>query len=281
MASIESFTAQRILELLDDTLAGASINGAGNLIVTTKGGVVKDLGPVMPAGASTQYYRGDKVWATLDKIAVGLNNVDNISVVSDYIPKWKSGVTYAVGQQVITPSGLIFAANVAHTSSSVSFVTDIDKWNGIGTDVPYGHMGRTAGFQALGGNNATVQMDIAQELRGGMTFDNPNDSLVIPVTGRYRAKTKGYFTGSTATVNSVRLYVNGVLGDGNLRGGVYEKLGISTEKNSSADIYIQASGIVPFNKGDKVALCQNSAVSCWGTNGFNGSGIEIEYVGGP
>jgi len=33
----------------------------------------------LAAGLSTQYYRGDKTWATLDKAAVGLANVDNTS----------------------------------------------------------------------------------------------------------------------------------------------------------------------------------------------------------
>ena len=33
----------------------------------------------IPTGTALQYYRGDKVWATLDKAAVGLGNVDNTS----------------------------------------------------------------------------------------------------------------------------------------------------------------------------------------------------------
>jgi hypothetical protein len=38
--------------------------------------------PVITAGATTQYYRGDKSWQTLDKTAVGLSNVDNTSDAS-------------------------------------------------------------------------------------------------------------------------------------------------------------------------------------------------------
>lgn len=34
---------------------------------------------LITAGGTTQYYRGDKTWQTLDKIAVGLNNIDNTS----------------------------------------------------------------------------------------------------------------------------------------------------------------------------------------------------------
>lgn len=35
--------------------------------------------PAIPAGTTSQYWRGDKSWQTLDKIAIGLGNVDNTS----------------------------------------------------------------------------------------------------------------------------------------------------------------------------------------------------------
>ena len=35
--------------------------------------------PTVAAGITTQYYRGDKSWQTLDKVAVLLGNVDNTS----------------------------------------------------------------------------------------------------------------------------------------------------------------------------------------------------------
>ena len=35
--------------------------------------------PVLAGGSTTQYFRGDKSWQTLDKTAVGLANVDNTS----------------------------------------------------------------------------------------------------------------------------------------------------------------------------------------------------------
>ena len=37
--------------------------------------------PTITAGNSTQYYRGDKTWQTLDKTTVGLTNVDNTADV--------------------------------------------------------------------------------------------------------------------------------------------------------------------------------------------------------
>lgn len=38
--------------------------------------------PTVTGGTTAQYYRGDKAWATLDKTAVGLSNVDNTSDAS-------------------------------------------------------------------------------------------------------------------------------------------------------------------------------------------------------
>lgn len=38
--------------------------------------------PTVAAGTTTQYWRGDKSWQTLDKTAVGLANVDNTSDVN-------------------------------------------------------------------------------------------------------------------------------------------------------------------------------------------------------
>jgi len=35
--------------------------------------------PVLAGGSTTQYFRGDKSWQTLDKTAVGLANIDNTS----------------------------------------------------------------------------------------------------------------------------------------------------------------------------------------------------------
>jgi hypothetical protein len=54
------------------TLNGGSLLGSGGLSVE----------PVITAGTTSQYYRGDKTFQTLDKTAVGLANVDNTSDVN-------------------------------------------------------------------------------------------------------------------------------------------------------------------------------------------------------
>jgi hypothetical protein len=83
-----------------DTALAAKVNaissGAPDATTSTKGLVqlAGDLGgtataptvpglatkePTITAGTTSQYYRGDKSWQTLDKTAVGLANVDNTS----------------------------------------------------------------------------------------------------------------------------------------------------------------------------------------------------------
>jgi hypothetical protein len=51
------------------TINSTSLLGSGNIAVE----------PTIAAGTSSQYYRGDKTFQTLDKSAVGLSNVDNTS----------------------------------------------------------------------------------------------------------------------------------------------------------------------------------------------------------
>jgi hypothetical protein len=77
------------------TVNGNSLLGSGNISITasaTWGGITGTLSsqtdlqttlngkePSITAGTTSQYYRGDKTFQTLDKSAVGLSNVDNTS----------------------------------------------------------------------------------------------------------------------------------------------------------------------------------------------------------
>lgn len=66
------------------TASKGVIRLAGDLGGTADSPTVPDLAakePLVGAGTSSQYYRGDKTWATLDKSAVGLTIVDNTSDV--------------------------------------------------------------------------------------------------------------------------------------------------------------------------------------------------------
>ena len=64
------------------TLLKGKVQLAGDLAGTAAAPTVPGLAlkePSIVAGTTSQYYRGDKSWQTLDKTAVGLGNVDNTS----------------------------------------------------------------------------------------------------------------------------------------------------------------------------------------------------------
>ena len=86
-------TQNAVKVYVDSQVAGATIPDAtatvkgklkltGDLGGTADSPTVPDLAnkePLISAGTTSQYWRGDKSWQTLDKSAVGLSNVDNTS----------------------------------------------------------------------------------------------------------------------------------------------------------------------------------------------------------
>jgi hypothetical protein len=142
-------------------------------------------------------------------------------------------------------------------------------------DRPFAHMGKTNAFQALSGTTTKVTMDAAQTLIGGFTFDNASDAVVVPLTGWYQVRLKGFFTGASAGVNQTGVTVNGTNGPTGVMQGIISNI----NKMDGNDVFVISTGRLPFNAGDKVGLYQFSAVSCWGTNGYDGSYLELEYDG--
>lgn len=155
---------------------------------------------------------------------------------------------------------------------------DTHAANAILKNRPFGHMGRTAGFAALQGigTMTNVIMDAAQQLAGGMTFSDADDALIIPVSGWYRVYIKGFFTGGSSGINQAGIKINGAA-----TGGPGQAAQFSVNKMDGNDVYHHSSGRVQFNAGDKIALWEMSVttVSYWGTNGYDGAWLELEYTG--
>jgi hypothetical protein len=140
----------------------------------------------------------------------------------------------------------------------------------------WGHMGRTAGFQTLSGSTQIrVAFDAAQQLHGGITFDNPNDALVVPFAGYYRCTLRTYATGGNPYMQTGIIWVNGALPT--------IRAGVNIYKADAQDYTGQASCIMYLNAGDKVqqAVSTNGTGTgtTWGTNGYDGAWVEVEYVG--
>ena len=89
----------QVVDVSDDTMA---ISGTNKKItvgdLATGIGTTGALQPTIPLGTSSQYYRGDKTWQTLNKSAVGLGNVTNESKATMFTnPTFTGTVTLPAG----------------------------------------------------------------------------------------------------------------------------------------------------------------------------------------
>jgi len=83
-AAIKSYYDAVTSTLTNKTISGTD-NTITNIAQTSVTGLSTALSgkePTINPGTTSQYYRGDKAWATLDKSAVGLGNVDNTADAS-------------------------------------------------------------------------------------------------------------------------------------------------------------------------------------------------------
>lgn len=202
---------------------------------------------------------------------------------------WASGTLWRIAPTIRDVQGTVATRGALPGDAHIGMRMMIEDEDAIVTRVtagwerstsrPFGHMGRTAGFQTIASatNGAYIQMDAAQDLAGGMTFDNATDALVVPIAGRYRILIRGYFTGGSAydcfaqaTVNSTATppTPSDTLGTGAL---LY--------KQSTGDIMVHGQASARLAAGDKVRLWQSTLQNAWGTTGYNGAWLEVEYVG--
>lgn len=216
MATITGLTSAKMLALSDANIVGGSVNGLGNLILTTRGGSTIDAGPITAAGLISQYRRGDNTWATLDKTAVGLGLVDNVSVLSDFFPKWKGSTQYFAGNLVLSPFGEEVRAKFAHISGT-SYVPANWASIALGETVVrtnYITNGRaevdTAGWAAE--NGATFTRDTSAPISGlasfkhatgGDAYLNPSPAAAV---GDYWTLSADYKTSGTVT-GTPKLYL--------------------------------------------------------------------------
>jgi hypothetical protein len=152
-------------------------------------------------------------------------------------------------------------------------VTAVDVWTGsawFGARVPFAHMGRADGFQTIT-TFAKVQMSAAQKLQGGFTFDNANDLLVVPVTGQYRISMALYTSGSGTGIQMGYVYNGGA-----------QVVGVRYWKGDAGDYCHGITMTKTLTASDGISLqaqLTGTAMTTWGTDGYNGSFVELEYMG--
>lgn len=144
---------------------------------------------------------------------------------------------------------------------------DGDSWEPINPLPPFGHMGVTGGFTASSQN--PVGMAAAQVLLGGMTFSDADDALVVPRAGLYEMNAKIYTSGGGTGLAFMNIKINGAAFG----------CGVQWTKQQ-VDEYVGTPTVrKALLAGDKVSLQAGSPSSIYGTDGYNGTWLEVKYVG--
>lgn len=143
---------------------------------------------------------------------------------------------------------------------------------------PFGHAGRTGGFQDLSGGYDTDGRYVtctSQVLRGGFTFSS--NGLVIPRNGLYQVTVQGYWSGGGAgTLGLVAAIKNSTA----LPPPTSSRLvNAFMTKAGGGDVTSFASVTIPLNAGDVIRLWMIGSNSAWGTTGYDGAFMSAEYRG--
>jgi hypothetical protein len=143
---------------------------------------------------------------------------------------------------------------------------------------PFGHLGITAGFQAVGTGGTYASFSAAQELQGGMTFVGASNALQVPIAGRYRISGRYLATGLSGYLGSGEVIINET---GTPSTGARAGCGAAFWKQDSNDYSAVGTVVRRLAAGDLLRLYHlfTTASNTWGTNGYNGSWIEALYVG--
>lgn len=321
MATITGYTAEKMDEFNDASVVSGTVNAAGSLILTTRGGTLIDAGRV----------KGDKGDAVAPE------------QLAEFVPKWKAGVNYAVGDRVISPapSSRVMTCLVAHTSSATFRLDLLSKWDIVafsGTTADraliYGvptsdadvvalanrqvrYYNTTEGWwesyysttktgltakNLIGGNAVGWYPESGSDIRAHCGIQNSfqrveatttiepvmgdlllntknrftkkgNSGIGVPFGGFYRLFASAYMSGGATGNFSIAISV--AMGSTIIRG--------SNNKPNSMDVEANVNGIYPFNGTDTIRAFIYSAdgVSCWGTTGYNGTRLTVEYAGPP
>lgn len=137
---------------------------------------------------------------------------------------------------------------------------------------PFGHAGITAGFITISAANGAYPTLVAQTLKNGMTFSG--GGLVVPKAGVYEITAKGYFTGGTvyqgqwgATINTAALPPASIASGPGM-----------TWKQDANDYTAWSTVRRTLAANDVIRLYMKSPNSTYGTDGYNGSYIEVVWV---
>jgi hypothetical protein len=155
--------------------------------------------PTITAGNSSQYYRGDKTFQTLDNAAVGLPNVDNVSAVDLRDRTTHTGNESTLTfNEVATPSAPVSGLTIFAESNARQMLGQIPK---IGRSYPFQpHIGQSNIQVFLANANVTTSTVLGQ---AAPTATGTATLRTVALTNTFVSQKRiGYVSAATANQSS-------------------------------------------------------------------------------
>jgi hypothetical protein len=260
--------------------------------------------PAIAAGTTSQYWRGDKTWQTLDKIAVGLGNVDNTSDLNKPISTaTQTALNSKFTLPTLTAGSILFSDGTTIAQDNANLFWDnVNKRLGIGTATP------NSRINALDGTVSELRFNsgaatLTPSLAVGNTSASGKYAALVAGTGgsAFIFDSAGYFdiapeakssytsnTLGTSAVSRLRVMANGntLIGtttDAGFKLDVNGTARVSGNFNPTANINLHSTGtsiktIDAYWGGDPVygLNIQGNASSITTSNGIaNGYIVRI------
>ena len=156
------------------TVNSTSLLGSGDISVE----------PTITAGTTSQYWRGDKTWQTLDKSAVGLGSVENTALST-----WN-------GSSNITTLGTIGSGIWNGSAISDTYISSASTWNAkvsstrsISVSSPLTGGGDLSADRTIGISQATASTNGYLSSTDWNTFNNKQGTITLTTTGSSGAAT--------------------------------------------------------------------------------------------
>jgi hypothetical protein len=164
------------------TINGNTLLGSSDLVISgsfTWGNATGDIAnetelvdslrkkqDTIPLGTTSQYYRGDKTWQTLNKTAAGLANVDNTSDLDKPI---SNATTFALSQkqaQLVSGTNIKTINNLDLLGSGNLTIGGGGGSQTLDQTLAYGNTTDTTMGIGVGSINASAQVEIASTTKG-------------------------------------------------------------------------------------------------------------------
>jgi hypothetical protein len=171
---------------------------------------------------------------------------------------WTEGYYAVTGTTGLTVPGLL----AGNTSG----------WYPIAGSGLRAHRGKTNGFQAISASTNTDPILATMDINVGGFTDYVNSGITVPVGGFYRVHANIYFTGGVSDYVATLVFRSGT-----------HMFGSTVPKPNLSDVQVGATDVIPMQSGQNVGsvAVASGAVSVYGTTGYNGSRILVEYAGPP